>query len=54
MTREEAISKLKGLQNSYDPEAAHSDADDIICELLQSLGYSDVIDEFNKVDKWYA
>ncbi|EGO4532899.1 hypothetical protein ITZ04_000791 [Escherichia coli] len=54
MTREEAIEKLKELQTWRDSEVAHEDADTVICELLESLGFADVVDEYAKVDKWYA
>jgi hypothetical protein len=37
-----------------DPEIAHVNADEILCELLTSLGFSDVVEEFKKVPKWYA
>lgn len=26
----------------------------ILCDLLSVLGYGDVVDEWNKVGKWYA
>ena len=54
MTREEAISRLKGLQGDGDTEAAHGLADEVLCVLLRSLGYEDVVAEWDKVDKWYA
>lgn len=54
MTRDEAIVKLKHLQGEGDTESAHTDADDILCELLCSLGYEDVAKEYGKVGKWYA
>lgn len=54
MTKEEAIQKLKLQQLSDDPEVAHSIADDILCELLKSLGYEDVVIEWEQIDKWYA
>jgi hypothetical protein len=54
MSREEAIEKLKALQGGGDIEAEHLDADDVLCELLRSLGYADVVDEWVKVEKWYA
>lgn len=54
MTRDEAITKLKELQKQWDPEKNHGIADDILCDLLRSLGYGDVVDEWDKVDKWYA
>lgn len=54
MTREEAIEALKYEQESGDPERSHGEADTILCELLVSLGYADVVKEFNKVTKWYG
>lgn len=54
MTREEAIVKLRALHTSYDPESDHAEADKVLCELLTTLGYEDVVIEFDNVDKWYA
>jgi hypothetical protein len=54
MTREEAIKELNKAQSHGDTEAAHGNADDILCELLKSLGYEDVVEEWYKVKKWYA
>lgn len=54
MTREEAIEKLKEWQKSGDTECAHGYADDVLCDLLSELGYSDVVEEYHKVDKLYA
>ncbi len=54
MDRQQAIERLKEQQGSGDTEAAHIIADEIICQLLISLGYEDVIAEYNKIDMWYA
>ncbi len=54
MTREEAIKRLQGIQIGSDPETEHAEADDILCRLLTALGYSDVVAEWSKIDKWYA
>lgn len=54
MTREEAIYKLRILQEMRDKEIAHCNADDVICDLLKSLGYEDVVKEYDFIDKWYA
>lgn len=54
MTKDEAITKLKECQKNYDIEAAHAIADDILCDLLEGLGYEDVVKEYYKVSKWYA
>lgn len=54
MTKEKAIEMLKQEQQNFDTEVAHSNADDILCELLFSLGYADVVNEYNKINTWYA
>ena len=54
MTPEEAIVKLRDAQDNGDMEIAHADADDILCSLLKSLGYTEVVEEYEKVDKWFA
>jgi hypothetical protein len=52
--RQAALDRLIALQSSEDPEAAHSEADDVLCGLLKSLGYADVVAEWEKVERWYA
>lgn len=54
MTKEEAIERLKFEQQVADRESAHENADDVLCQLLISLGHQDVVTEFQKVRKWYA
>ncbi len=54
MTRDEALLKLHEAKYNTDTEVAHSDADDVLCELLVDLGYGDVVDAYLLVDKWYA
>ena len=55
MTSEDVIRRLKRQQSEdIDTEVAHQIADDIICEFLVSLGYKDVVAEYNLVGKWYA
>jgi len=49
-----AIAELKEIQKSDDTEGAHCDADGVICGLLHDLGFKDVVDEYMKVEKWYA
>lgn len=53
VTRETAIAQLKEAAKR-DTEAAHSIADDVLCDLLKSLGYEDVVEAWREVDKWYA
>jgi hypothetical protein len=53
MKRKEAIDQLREIQE-INLEVAHRMADDILCRLLSSLGYADVVAEYNKVGKWYG
>jgi hypothetical protein len=52
--KEEYIVKIKELQGDGDIEINHQQADKLLCELLIKLGHKDVVDEYNKIDKWYA
>jgi hypothetical protein len=54
MTRQQAIKALEKLTKSNDPEAAHSKADAILCDLLDSLACHDVVEKWRKVQRWYA
>lgn len=39
---------------SSDTETAHANADDILCWLLEDLGYKRVVSVYRKIKKWYA
>jgi len=52
--RKSIIERLKVCQQNLDIEMAHSDADDLLCELLRELGCSDVVEAWDEVPKWYA
>lgn len=57
MTGAEAKARLIELQTipgDGDPEAAHSEADRVLCLLLSEIGYDDVVAEWDKITKWYA
>lgn len=51
---ERAVAALKQLQGQGDPESSHSMADKVLCDLLLELNFDDVVEEWQKVDKWYA
>lgn len=53
MDREEALAKLAECRR-YDTEGGHSVADEVLCDLLRSLGYDDVVDAWDRLPKWYA
>jgi hypothetical protein len=52
--REQALAELTEAQANGDIEVAHATADRVLCDLLESLGFADVVEAYNKVDKWYA
>ncbi len=59
MTREEALSRLQEISdqtNRDEPNiaGAHRDADGVLVDLLKSLGYEDVVEAWDAIDKWYA
>ena len=51
-----AVSELERIaeESAGDPEAAHSEADEVLCELLKTLGYENVVKAWQSVEKWYA
>lgn len=51
---ERVLNALKELQMSSNTESAHKDADEWLCYLLEELGYEDVVEEYEKIDKWYS
>ena len=51
---EQYMERMKDVGNNGDLEVAHIDADGILCELLIELGYGELIELYNEVDKWYA
>ena len=54
MTKEEALEKMKAVPELMDTEYEHAAADRILCDLLISLGCAKVVEEFEKLEKWYA
>ena len=54
MTREEAKQKLKEYQRMDNPEAAHCIAVVVLCDLLVSLGYEDVVEAWFQIEKRYV
>lgn len=37
-----------------DEETLHVNADRLLCDMLRKLGYGDVVDLYDKVNKYYA
>lgn len=46
--------EMTELIKSDDTEAAHAEADDLLCEALIILGQNDIVKEYEKIGKWYA
>lgn len=51
---EKYLQLLKDRCNSFDTEKNHLNANDILCDLLEELGYMDLVKEFRKIKKWYS
>ena len=51
-TAKEIATAIKKLRKAaqYDTEVAHGEADDVLCSLLPK----EIVDEYNKIPKWYA
>ena len=54
MSPEEFCDRMKKILDDHDLESAHSDADELMCEVLRQLGYGDGVKVFELADKWYA
>lgn len=48
------LSEMKPLEDSNDQELAHGEADDLLCKMLEDLGYQSVVDSYRRVPKWYS
>ena len=46
--------QMKRLAESTDKEDRHIKADELMCKVLESLGYSVGVEIFRKMDNWYA
>lgn len=53
--RDKALYELIGIQNrAGDVESDHQQADAVLTELLEALGFEDVVREWDSIKKWYA
>ena len=48
------LPRMRELIDSDDTEMAHSEADDILIDILKELGFTKLIELYEKVGKWYA
>ncbi len=54
MTKEQALKELHEAAADFDTEAAHCDADNILCEFLKSEGHDDLVRIYDSIKKWYS
>lgn len=51
---EQSLKKMKILKQLGDEEVSHTMADKLLCDILKELGFEELVNEFNKLDKCYA
>src|SRR6266550_531891 len=51
--KQEAIRKLQSLQRHSEGSNVHSDADKVLCDFLDAVGYGEIASEFRKVHELY-
>lgn len=54
LTRETVLSRMKALAGSHDPEVAHAEADDLLCDVLTAMDWTEVVDAYTEVPKWFG
>ena len=55
ITPEQFAAAMRNIfRGQNDQEGGHLDADELICKLLESLGYGEGVKVFRAADKWYA
>lgn len=52
--RKAFIERLEAVADSNDCEMAHSVGDDVLCEALIALGYEDIVEAWDAIEKWYC
>jgi len=52
----EYLQRMKEIKekHGHDKEISHGLADDLLCDILEDLGYKDVVEEYKKLPKYYA
>ena len=54
ITPEEFRSRMEGIDWGNSTEEAHMQADELMCELLRTLGYGEGVEIFRSMDNGYA
>ena len=48
------VEKMQDCIDGDDYEDVHYEADNILCKLLRELGYTEIVEMFEEVGKWYS
>lgn len=54
MSPEEFYEKISEIAKDYDIEDGHYAMDNLMCDVLKSLGYKKGIEIFESMERWYA
>lgn len=54
MTPKEFAEKMQSIVDEKNTELGHIEMDDLMCELLKSLGYEEGVEIFDNALKWYS
>ena len=53
MTKQDAINKLQHLQRNDEGSNVHAEADTVLCDFLDAVGYGEIAREFRKIHEMY-
>jgi hypothetical protein len=53
MTKEDAIVELRSLQRNGEGSNVHANAETVLCDFLDAVGYGEVAREFRKIHEMY-
>jgi hypothetical protein len=53
MTKQDAINKLQYLQRNDEGSNVHAEADTVLCDFLDAVGYGEIAREFRKIHEMY-
>ena len=51
---QQIMKQLEKMAKERDYEGPHYDADLLLCKVLMTLGYGELVKRYNDVGKWYA
>ena len=53
LTPDQALERIKAAKD-LGVEGGHVEADDALCGLLVHLGFTDIVEKYLEIPKWYA